>query len=208
MTYGLRRRDWHFAPRHVRLTETDDDPEHHGSCMASKAAGARFGVSKESRLIILKAAQKASNIRWAFYTARDDIMANNRQGQSVVLFAKSDPVKGETYTGPWTGIRSYMQQLFDMDVVVVTSAGNKGTRSGRQQIDTVPQLWESPDFPLVVAGAVYNTGLLVPSSQGPNHVTAWAPGYNVGCVVGPSTAASGTSTSAAAVSQSQWQGAT
>lgn len=97
-------------------------------------------------------------------------------------------------------MHSYMKDLFDLDVIVVTSAGNKATRPGRRQVDTVPQLWEGPNFPLIVAGAFDNKGLLVPESQGPAHVTAWAPGFNVGCVRGQYTSGTGTSISAGAVS--------
>lgn len=119
-----------------------------------------------------------------------------------MLFAKSNSDPGIPAGDEWLKIRSNMKELFDIDVVVVNSAGNKATQPGRRQIDTVPQLWESPNFPLVVAGAVDNKGLLVPESQGPAHVTAWAPGFNVGCVRGQYTSATGTSTSAAAVSRS------
>lgn len=205
MTFGLRKRDWHFAPTSVQKTETDDSPIQHGSCVASKAAGAGFGVSRESRLIILKATTRVSNLNWALYKARDDIAANNREGKSVVLFAKSNKDLGIPAGDGWPRMRSYMKELFDMDVVVVNSAGNKGTRPGRRQIDTVPQLYESSDFPLIVAGAVDNEGLRVPLSQGPAHVTAWAPGFNVGCVRGQYTSGTGTSASAGAVSRSQWR---
>ena len=203
MEFGLRKRDWHFAPIGVIKTETDDSRLQHGSCVASKAAGAGFGVSKESRLIILKATTRVSNLNWGLYTARDDIITNNRQGKSVVIFAKSNSDTGTPVGEKWSTIRSYMKELFDMDVVVVNSAGNKATQLGRRQIDTVPQLWESSDFPLIVAGAVDNTGLRVPVSQGPAHVTAWAPGFSVGCVRGQYTLATGTSASAAAVSRPQ-----
>ncbi len=205
MKFGLRKRDWHFAPTGVQRTETDDSAVQHGSCVASKAAGAGFGVSRESRLIILKASRRVSNLSWALYKARDDIAANNRQGKSVVLFAKSNSEPGIPAGEEWPRMRSYMKELFDMDVVVVNSAGNKGTQQGRRQIDTVPQIYESSDFPLIVAGAVDNEGLRVPLSQGPAHVTAWAPGFNVGCVRGRFTSGTGTSASAGAVSRSQWR---
>lgn len=203
MEYGLRMQDWHYAPMGVQKSETDDSPLQHGSCVASKAAGAGFGVSKESRLIILKATTTVSNLNWGLYRARDDIIAKNRQGRSVVLFAKSNSAPGIPAGGEWLKMRSIMKELFDIDAVVVNSAGNKATRPGRRQVDTVPQLWESPDFPLIVAGAVNNNGLRIQESQGPAHVTAWAPGFNVGCVRGQYTSGTGTSTSAGAVSASQ-----
>lgn len=200
MKFRPRKPDWHYAPIGVHKSETDDCPLQHGSCVASKAAGAGYGVSKESRLIILKASTTLSNLNWGLYTARDDIIANNRQGKSVVLFAKSSSDPGIP-AGDWGPImHSYMKDLFDLDVIVVTSAGNKATRPGRRQVDTVPQLWEGPNFPLIVAGAFDNKGLLVPESQGPAHVTAWAPGFNVGCVRGQYTSGTGTSISAGAVS--------
>ena len=102
--------------------------------------------------------------------------------------------------GTWPDIRTYMQELFDMDVVVVCTAGNQGRKAGRSQIDTVPQLWESANFPLIVTGAVTNPGLALGMSQNGPHVTVWAPGKNVGCVQAPDNTATGTSPAAAAVS--------
>jgi len=51
MKFRPRKPDWHYAPIGVHKSETDDSPLQHGSCVASKAAGAGYGVSKESRLI-------------------------------------------------------------------------------------------------------------------------------------------------------------
>ncbi len=207
MQYPLRKRDWHYAPgpRGVPQTQTDDDPSQHGSCVASKAAGASYGVARESRLSILKTTDRASHIRWALFTARDDIMANGRRGKSVVVLAKSNSDVGKPTDGEWPFIRSHMTDLFNMDVVVVNSGGNKANKPGRLPCDTVPQLWEASNFPLIVAGAVDNTGLQLPSSQRSNYLPIWAPGANVGCVKGQYTYGTGTSFSAAVVSRFQGQ---
>ena len=60
-------------------------------------------------------------------------------------------------------------------------SGNNATTPGRADVDTLPAQWESPAIPLVVVGAVDNAGAIAPFSQGPTHVTVWAPGFPIQC---------------------------
>lgn len=71
--------------------------------------------------------------------------------------------------------------IFDLGGTIVVPSGNQATTLGRQDVDTLPALWESPAFPLIVVGAVDNMGTITPFSQGPTHVTTWAPGLQVQC---------------------------
>ena len=194
--------DWYYGPRVIQ-SKTDDGKDSHGSCVASKVAGALNGVSKNSHIIMLKATLVVSDIVWAFSKALDDITAQNRQKKSVVLFAATS-TNGDFSTDayPWTAIKPIMQSLFDTDVAIVVPSGNSAVAPHRYDVDTLPALWESPIFPLIVVGAVDNTGSLVRFSQGPGHVTVSAPGVDVSCAKkdNPSASGTGTSFSAAMVS--------
>lgn len=180
----------------------------HGSCVASLAAGVKHGVSKESELIVLKSSQDRRDTLWAFTRARDLVAKSYpARNTSVILFTAAAPL-GKGNESYWIRVKELIQQLFDNDAVVVVPAGNYAfwnqTKRGKekQQIDTIPAAWASPDFPLIVAGAVDSTRTAAKFTQGPNGVTAHAPGVDVSCAKKDSflgRRASGTSYSAAMV---------
>ena len=163
-----------------------DDSGGHGTCVASKAAGWYNGISKNSKLVMMKASLKMADNTWAFAAALDDILEEGRSGKAVVVYPRSSI---ETYSrgsselpADWSSIREIIQDLLAADVVVVTCAGNEATRRS-SALDKVPAVWASKDFPLIVAGSVTNIGEVAKFSQGaetPNEVV-WAPGYNVEC---------------------------
>ena len=86
--YAYRDVEWHYGPN-VRRTESDDDPQGHGSCVASKAAGWKTGVSKNSRLVVMKSSHSLQDITFAFFTAFEDIMAKSREKKAVVLYPRT-----------------------------------------------------------------------------------------------------------------------
>jgi hypothetical protein len=159
--------------------------------MASKAVGPNLGVASNAHLIVVKAKGSAADNLWAFEQTRDDVLANadNRKGKSVVLFAR-----GQTFAGlgdnaaPWPQMKPLMQELFDNDIVVVTSSGNNGEAPGHQNVELLPKTWATDDFPLIVVGAVTTQGkeAFYPGKQqsfsqiGPK-VTVWAPGVDIRC---------------------------
>lgn len=59
------------------------------------------------------------------------------------------------------------------------SSGNHALDN--KDVDTLPAGWADAVFPLIVAGSVNNNGILSSFSQGPSHVTTWAPGEDVQC---------------------------
>jgi len=184
MKYPIESTDWHYAPG-AKRTQTDDSLTGHGSCVASKAACARSGVAKDSRLIVIKATLHVADISWALVKARDDIRANDRQTKSVVLVpatARDPYYPGQELQQPWSRVRELMQELMDSDAVIVVPSGNEVKRS--RDVDLLPALWESPAFPIIVAGSVDNDGVTAPFSQGPSHVTAYAPGARIQCALG------------------------
>lgn len=180
---------WYYAPE-VDTTRTDDSKDDagqlngHGSCVASKAAGATNGVSKRSELITIKASLRETDIVYAFAKALEDIIENNRQEKSVVIFAAA--AKDGSQSWAWNIVKAAMKNLFAADAVVVVGAGNLGDpRDPSTKIITqAPAVWEGPDFPLIVVGAVDNRGDELSWSQGPQHVTVWAPGEVVCAIDG------------------------
>lgn len=117
-------------------------------------------------------------ILWAFAKIRADIESSPQTVPAVVAYPwtsyGADPV-------PWGLVKYNMRAIFDLGGVIVVASGNNPTTPGRQNVDTLPALWESPAFTLIVAGAVNNPGNVADFSQGPSYVTTWAPGVNVQC---------------------------
>lgn len=186
-----------------RAKPTDDDALSHGTCVASKATGIFNGVSKLSGIIVIKTTLFSSDLLWAFDQILADIRLNKSQKHAVIIFpAMSNERYPDETTLPWVALKPMIQALFNEDAVVVINSGNEAgePRAERKDVDTLPALWESPQFPLIVAGSVDNHGALTQFSQGPSHVTVWAPGSEVVCAKnrGYGTA-SGTSFSAGMV---------
>ena len=87
MVHPPQQTDWLFVPRAPRTYVDSDTDLGHGSCMASKAAGAKFGVAKSARLVIVKSDDEASEVNDAFRMALDHIKSNGREGKAVVVYA-------------------------------------------------------------------------------------------------------------------------
>ena len=199
--------EWHYAPS-VRRTQTDDSILGHGSCVASKAAGWTDGVSKNSRLVIMKSSLTLADQHWAFSAALDDIMSKGRRRRAVILYPRAstqaaDSIGRGEEGGPvemWIAIKNLIDDLARLAAALtVVPAGNFATRSKR--IDTFPGIWAS-DFnplskdaphPLVVdnnpsvlaVGSITNFGSQAPSSQGQGErFLRFAPGEDVRCAGG------------------------
>ena len=177
--------------------KTDDSANWHGSCVSSLAAGLNHGVSKESKIIMLKSSQRLRDILWAFSRARDSVRSAGIGGRAVILFTAAATFTNERYIF-WIRIKEIMQELFEAGAIIVVPAGNYAqTKKRYKEIDTIPARWSSPGFPLIVAGAVNDLRHRAPFSQGPEQVTVYAPGVNVICA--NDIKASGTSYAAAMV---------
>ena len=180
--------DWRYSPS-VKRTETDDDPFSHGSCVASKATGAQNGVSKTSRLVVVKSTLDLADIVWAFQEILNDV-AKLQNRRVVVLLAATTIAawRPEAFQDArFSRLYLRMKNLIELGAVVVVPAGDYGQRSFFA--DTVPAVFASPSkipgqqaLPLLVAGAVDNKGAEAPWSQ--NTLTdgmVWAPGVKVSC---------------------------
>jgi len=143
------------------------------------------------------------DIAWAFDEVFTDIETRAPADIQPVVVAFAISARENPLAYPWPDVRRSMEKIFTRKAAIVVSAGNDGLELGRKDVDKVPAIWADvdPAFPLIVAGAVDNAGFERPSSQGPSHVTVWAPGTNVQCADrGGFRKASGTSFSTGMVS--------
>ena len=184
--------EWMFAPEVQPNEEEIQNSGGHGSCVASKAVGARNGVSKRSNLVIIKASYSPGDIAYAFSAALQDIIDKDRQRRSVVVFAAQSNSNVETKA--WKITKQAIKDLFAADAVVVAPSGNRGAFPRAKKVNSFPGLWEIDDYPLIVVGAVNNEGRELVFSQGPEHVVTWAPDRVI-CAKGANPTASDVGTS-------------
>ena len=132
--------EWHYAPG-VRRTEIDDSEFGYGSCMASKAAGWRNGLSKNSRLIVMEASETVADQHWEFSAALDDILRKDLQKAVIVYLRASalavDDFYREGQHFMWDAMRNLIyERSHDADILAVAAAGDFATHS--KSIDTFP----------------------------------------------------------------------
>lgn len=210
--------EWHFSPGDTARIERDENRWGHGSCVASKAAGRMTGVSKRSRLVIMKSDNYIKNELSAFESVLKDVMEKKRQRRAVVLYARSshpkrfilDDVERSNIPLSWYTINILMTALGRQNVGVVVGAGNNVSLS--TSMDTLPGMWLYKKLnSLIVVGSVTNGGDLAEFSQGVGEDILWAPGDQIICASGPTASGtrsdSGTSLSAAMVCfpKSKWR---
>lgn len=194
----------------MRQTKSDDDPQKHGTCVASKAAGWKTGVSKNSRLVIMKSSHSLQDITFAFFAAFEDIVAKSRQKKAVVVYPRTSlrTFVDDPHLPPeWDFFANIITDMRYPGIAVVTSAGNNAARS--KNVDTFPAVltFLREHTPILVAGATTIRGDLAGFSQGQRQGLLdifWAPGNDIVCADGSTDAGlkktSGTSFSAPMVS--------
>ena len=156
--------------------------------MASKATGARNGVSKTTRLVVVKSSLNLVDITWAFQQIVNDVAGQNRKRVVVLLAATTRvPWSPESFQDArFSRLYLRMKDLVDLGAVVVVPSGNYGRRSFFA--DTVPAVFASPSkipgqqaLPLLIAGTVDNMGAEALWSQNTLTGMVWAPGVKVAC---------------------------
>ncbi|KAH7064342.1 peptidase S8/S53 domain-containing protein [Paraphoma chrysanthemicola] len=169
--------------------QADDNHEidSHGTIIAAKALGTRFGVAKSATLIVVKASKFVSDDSAGLRLVVDHMRQNpGRAERSVVLMsvgspqainyeqAKADLSYKAIYETPLT-------QLTEMGVPVVLAAGNNLPEEGsnRPHIDTVPQIYASQSLPLILVGAADFEGKRVTQSRYGDQLTIYAPGHSI-----------------------------
>ena len=112
---------------HATVPKKETDERNHGCCVASKAAGKKYGVAKQVSVVIAKLGtgeKEEAFTGWYIYTLSkvlQDIVRNNLYGKAVVNMAVAfhSLTKGEI-----KAMRTTIETLLRLDVVVVISSGN------------------------------------------------------------------------------------
>lgn len=137
-------------------------------------------------MIVIKNTDAVIDFVPAMEQILEDITTKGRAQKSVVI-----------YTGGWTVSwiddyedlkddiyhqRSYgdiVRQLLAEGVPVVCASGNDGALKGRENIDTLPALFQDDGTPLINVGAADYAGQRWFASQGGSQLTIYAPGVDI-----------------------------
>ncbi|KAK2008088.1 subtilisin-like protein [Colletotrichum eremochloae] len=198
-------------PRWIFAGSQADDPvmddlahDGHGSCVASKINGPKYGVAKKASLVIVKAGPNVGDTLDGLSLILQDIRKNKVQGQAVVSFSRS---LANLRRYQKTMMRSYIEEITKEDVVFITAAGNdnRAAVSVPTSVDVYrwPALLAEDGVPIINVGAVDNTGKNFSLSKRGPLVHVMAPGVQVHCAANSDTfetqRMSGTSLAASAV---------
>ena len=188
------REGWYFGPGvpipRQRVEFRDDSvPPGYSSCAASKAAGRVNGVSKLSKIVMIKASMTLADTIWAFAQVLEDVVVKGRQDKVVLLYPRLSIrtfFPGSDLGIAWNYIKAIMEELFLAGVVIVTCAGDdaRSPPTPDNSIpNRVPAVLASEEFPIIVAGAVTNRGNFATFSRGISIAEdiTWAPGDKVLC---------------------------
>jgi subtilisin family serine protease len=178
----------------MQSKDTDDDepPEgepaggSHGTMMACKAAGKRYGIAKQAAIIPVKILFEEMDLLNGLEMAFRDIRDKDRALKSVVVVSQAIPgaTTREKALQTELGIRylTAINRLIALGTPVVMAAGNaRDEEDGtREDIDLLPQVLEHPDVtPIINVGAATIEGYRVAESQGGPQLSIYAPGQTV-----------------------------
>ncbi|KAI4627928.1 hypothetical protein J4E80_002063 [Alternaria sp. BMP 0032] len=161
--------------------DTDDDapPEgtpaegSHGTMMACKAAGKRYGIAKQAKIVPVKILHTADDLLVGLKIAFADIRDKGRALKSVVVVSQAVP--GSTTrdqalkTERGRDFLNAINDIIALGTPVVLAAGNErdADEGTREDIDLLPQVLEHPDMaPIINVGAATISGDRVEDSQG------------------------------------------
>ena len=156
-------------------------PFGHSTCTASKAAGIACGAAKEAKLVVVKMLDYSEpSITSVLKVIADDIKQKGRGGKSVVSISWSTTAPIPAWSDdPWLAeMRGALEELYQLNVIVVCSAGNFGLYPFRALVDTAPGMFVNR---VVTVGASYFNGQKWPPSQSLAVPQLYAPGVEVLC---------------------------
>lgn len=163
----------------------DDIADSHGTMVASRALGKKYGVAKGATVIPVKVdIEYDDDFPKAIELIYKDIKANAGREKKSVVVSSLEFGDHETHAGAQNEImKDYINDLFNLGVPVIVSAGNDGddTSGTRKNIDALPQVLEDKDFPLINVGAVDYDGTSPVWSQKGTQLTIHAPGVKSEC---------------------------
>ena len=147
--------------------------------------GSKHGVAKSATLIPVKFTTEVGDFLNALTLIIDDINENSgRADKSVVVCSlgygeklDEDDMRGLAIVIDM--FKTPLEDLFALGVPFVASAGNEATTRGRENIDSLPKLFEDSETPIINVGGANYDGSRYPSSQAGSHLTLYAPGHSV-----------------------------
>ncbi|KAK4693239.1 hypothetical protein P7C71_g4123, partial [Lecanoromycetidae sp. Uapishka_2] len=166
----------------VPATNARNDPNGHGTGVASKICGRISGVTKKATLIPVKI-----NIRdllgyaSCFTQVLNDIKQRREDGRgaeagkTVVNFSNDYGNEDPPYM--IDRAKPVMQAIMNLDVPITIGAGNGRIERG-PAINTAPAMWASAAFPLIVVSSTGRDFFPAASTQFDEHTTVWAIGVN------------------------------
>ncbi|KAI4646602.1 hypothetical protein J4E93_004823 [Alternaria ventricosa] len=174
--------------------ETDDDAPSdgepgegsHGTMMACKAAGQRYGIAKQAKIVPVKILHTANDLLEGLKLAFTDIRDKDRALSSVVVVSQA--ITGSTtreqalQTKQGKDLLSAIDDIIGLGTPIVLAAGNERDEElgTREDIDLLPQVLEHPDMtPIINVGAAKISGDRVEDSQGGPQLSIYAPGDRV-----------------------------
>lgn len=161
---------WFFAPGAIRTTE-DEDPQNLGTCKASKAAGTKFGASKNLDVNILKVGPGILDHLWAMGTIASQLVTRTgmaaRRNAIIVWSLRYDGrvlTPAELVTDPlWSQFIALMNIIHQQNGIIVVPAGDGGSHVPVTKLPAV--LRTTLHMPLVVVGGVNYVGYQESYSQ-------------------------------------------
>ena len=117
----------------------DDSEDGHSTCVASKAVGADYAVAKGAKLIVVKMKYNTGDTAVVFDMVRKDIVDRGFQKKAVVNVSWGGYSSGGIIEKNHLRLATSQQHIMnDLDVPIVTSAGNEAEMPGREDIRSVP----------------------------------------------------------------------
>lgn len=127
-------------PTKYDVEDTRTGFDNHGSCVSSKACGAKYGVAKKSNLVVVKwplekgaAPGKRGLVESALLDGMNKIIKDVIAHPPTAFGRPSNAVVNLSFTGRYSNLArrlftDALQDLFKLEVVVVAAAGNKRVR--------------------------------------------------------------------------------
>ena len=156
--------------------DADDSGGSHGTMVASKALGQKYGVAKSATLVSVKVKAHEKGPRTADFIQGLDLAANHiaareeRKGKSVIISS----IGCQNNEGDALLMRPIFDAMFSIGVPFLSSSGNLGELL--PDINKLPKLLEGSDMPIINVGAADNLRKKAGYSQGGPHLTLYAPG--------------------------------
>jgi len=154
--------------------------------MACKAAGQRYGIAKQAKIVPVKIIHTANDLLEGLKLAFADIRDKDRALSSVVVVSQA--ITGSTtreqalQTKQGKDFLSAINDIIGLGTPIVLAAGNERDEElgTREDIDLLPQILEHPDTtPITNVGATKLAGDRVEDSQGGPQLSIYAPGDRV-----------------------------